>query len=161
MAWINSKIEDLLNYRIEQEEYSGRLYLGMSKWLVKNGYEGASKLFKKWSLEEFEHAGYAYEFLEDMNIQPKVQAILQIDANFSGLRDIMQKAFDHEMMITEQCNELAKACMDESDFVTFTLAGRYTMEQAEELAKTTYWLDRIDAFSGDSSLLIIDKEMGE
>ena len=30
-----------LNYRIEQEEYSSRIYLAMAMWLDDNGYKGA------------------------------------------------------------------------------------------------------------------------
>jgi len=31
---------DILNYRIEQEEYSSRIYHSMAMWLNDNGYMG-------------------------------------------------------------------------------------------------------------------------
>ena len=64
MAWISNNIENLINYRISQEEYSSRLYLAMSNWLQNNGYNGASKLFKKWTDEEMVHANFSYSYLQ-------------------------------------------------------------------------------------------------
>ena len=162
MAWISNNIENLINYRISQEEYSSRLYLAMSKWLQNNGYDGASKLFKKWADEEMVHAGFSYSYLQDVNCIPKVQTVREPDKEFSGLKDIVNKAVEHEMKITEQCNELVKACHEENDYVTLNLALKYTNEQIEEIAKTTYWNDRLEEF-GDSksSLFAIDNEMGE
>lgn len=162
MAWINKSIEDLVNYRIQQEELSSRIYLAMSKWLTKNGYFGASKLFKKWSDEELVHAGFAYTYLEDLNIQPCVPELEKVEENFTSLKEIVQKAFEHEMVVTEQCNELTKAAMSANDFMTMTLGQKYMLEQQEEIAKTTYWNDRILAFGVDkTALLVIDNEMGE
>ena len=63
MAFINKKIEELINYRIVEEEKSARLYLAMSQWLDYNGFAGAAKLWKKYSDEEIEHAAMALEWL--------------------------------------------------------------------------------------------------
>ena len=162
MAWISNNIENLINYRISQEEYSSRLYLAMSNWLQNNGYDGASKLFKKWADEEMVHANFSYSYLQDINCMPKVPAIEAPSMNYSGLKDIMSKALEHELKITEQCNELVKACHTENDYVTLNLGLKYTNEQIEEMAKTTYWNDRLEEF-GDSksSLLAVDNEMSE
>ena len=47
---------DILNYRIEQEEQSSRLYQSMSLWLNDNGFMGAAKAWLKDSEGEMEHA---------------------------------------------------------------------------------------------------------
>ena len=44
---MSEEVEKLLNYRIEQEEQSSRIYLAMSMWLTNTGYLGAGKL---WSI---------------------------------------------------------------------------------------------------------------
>ena len=49
---IPEKIVTLLNYRINQEELSSRLYLAMSEWLEIAGFLGASKLWGSYSDEE-------------------------------------------------------------------------------------------------------------
>ena len=66
---ISEKIIQLLNYRIQQEEFSSRLYLAMSVWLDFKGYFGASKLWKKYSEEEKAHSEWAYKYLLELNIK--------------------------------------------------------------------------------------------
>ena len=44
---LKSEVVDLLNYRIQQEEFSSRLYEQMSLWLDDNGFMNTSKLYKK------------------------------------------------------------------------------------------------------------------
>lgn len=162
MAFISKKIEDLINYRIVEEEKSSRLYLAMSKWLAFNGYNGAAKLWGKYSNEEMVHVGWAYTYLEDLDLLPVVPALEQPEGKFTGLPNICELSNTHELEITRQCNELAKLALEENDFMTLQLAQKYLTEQTEEIGKTTYWLDRLEAF-GDSpeALRLLDNEMGE
>lgn len=161
MAFISKKIESLINYRIVEEEKSSRLYLAMSKWLGFNGYTGAEKLWAKYAGEEMTHAGWAYTYLEDLDLLPIVPALEKPLVSFAGLKDIIEKSYDHEMIITEQCNGLAKAAQAEGDYITLELAQKYLREQSEEISKITHWKDRLDAF-GDSkeALRFLDNEMG-
>ena len=64
-----------LNYRIEQEEYSARIYLSMSMWLNDNGYLNGAKLWKKYSDEEMKHADDARAYLLAMGVQPTTPAL--------------------------------------------------------------------------------------
>jgi len=161
MAFISKKIEDLINFRIAEEEKSSRLYLAMSKWLGYNGYAGAEKLWKKYSDEELAHAEWGYGYLQDLDILPKVPALVAPECSFKGLVEICKASYEHEMLITKQCNELASIAVQENDYMTLQLAQKYLKEQVEEIGKTTYWLDRVDAF-GESpeSLRLLDDEMG-
>lgn len=162
MAFISKNIEELINFRIAQEEYSSRLYLAMSKWLGFNGYSGAEKLWKKYSDEEMSHANWAYNYLEELDILPKVPALDAPPMEFKDLPDICQKSYDHEILVTEQCNELAKKAFEDSDFMTVDLAQKYLREQTEEIGRQTYWLDRLEAFgTSKEALRLLDNEMGE
>ena len=159
---LSDKILKLLDYRIEQEEFSSRLYKSMAIWLDFNGYSGASKLWAKYAGEEMSHAGWVYSYLSDLNIKACVPSLEKPDEDFAGLVDIINKSYEHEVAITNQCQELAKAAMEEGDFLTYGLAQRFVNEQVEEIRKTTYWQDRCEAF-GDSkeALRLLDNEMGE
>ena len=59
-----------LNYRIQQEELSSRIYLAMSLWLSNEGYLGAGALWRKYSNEEMGHADWAREYLLSMGVTP-------------------------------------------------------------------------------------------
>lgn len=162
MAFISKKIEDLINFRIVEEEKSVRLYLAMSKWLRYNGYEGAAKLWQLYSDEEKIHAKKVCEYLEALDIQPKIQAIPEPKQDYESLEQICKLTYDAEMMVTKQCNDLAKVALAENDFMTLALAQWYLTEQTEELGKTIYWLDRIESFgTSKEALRLLDNEMNK
>lgn len=161
MAVISEKMIELLNYRIQQEEASSRLYLSMSLWLDINGFFGAAKTWKKYSEEEKNHADWSYKYLLDLNIKPTIPALEQPEADFKGLPDIIIRSYKHELEITRQCQEFAKEATEDSDFMTFGLAQKFLAEQVEELAKTNSLVDRLKAFGTDKiALRLLDNELG-
>jgi len=162
MVVISKQIIDLLQYRIEQEEQSSRLYLAMSIWLEINGYTGAASLWKKYSEEERTHIDWAIQYLLDLNVLPKIPSLQQPSSTFKGLPNIIALSYEHELQITEQCRILATVAASEKDYMTLEFAQKYLKEQREEIAKTQYWIDRLETF-GDSkeALRLLDIEMGE
>lgn len=161
MAFISKEIEELINFRIVEEEKSNRLYLSMAKWLNYNGYSGASKLWAKYADEELVHSKWGYVYLEELDILPVIPALEAPQLSFESLSQICKDSYDHEILITEQCNDLAKAALSNNDFMTLQFAQKYLTEQAEEIGRQAYWIDRIEAF-GDSkeALRLLDNEMG-
>lgn len=162
MAFISKKIEELINFRIVEEEKSSRLYLAMSKWLHFNGYAGAGALWAKYASEEMDHAQKAYSYLEELDILPTVPALAEPKMEFESLEQICKLSYDHEILVTNQCNTLAKTALAENDFMTLALAQWYLTEQTEEIGRQTYWLDRIQAFgTSKEALRLLDNEMKE
>lgn len=160
MNKLNERLIKLLNYRIEQEEYSSRLYKEMSIWLNYEGYSGASKLWSKYSNEELNHAEWAYNYLLDLDYKPEVPAIKKPECQCSSLQEVIQRSYDHEQKITAQCQALAQEAFAAADFMTLHLAQKYLDEQVEEIAKMVYWLDKLNAFGTSSeSLRLLDNEM--
>lgn len=161
MALISEKIIKLLNYRIQQEENSSRIYKAMSSWLEFNGYTGAAKLWQKYSDEERVHMDWAYQYLLDLNVNPETPELPKPKMEFSGLPQIIALSYQHEVDITNQVKALAKAAQDEGDFLLMPLALKYCGEQVEELAKTQLWLDKLESFGTDKvALRLLDEEMG-
>lgn len=159
--FLSQTIVDLLNYRIEQEEFSSRLYLSMSLWLTNEGYLGAGKLFKKFSDEELLHAEKAKEMLLANGLQPITPALEKPEQDFKSLPKVIEMAFDHEKIITRQCYDLTKAAFKEDNFMVAELGLWYAKEQTEELDKFQNLMDRLEAFGTDPDLLReLDDEMG-
>ncbi len=162
MAVLHDDLIQLLNYRIEQEELSSRIYLSMSLWLNINGYAGAAKLWKSYSEEEQKHSQWAYDYLVDLNILPTVPPLKQPVLEYKGLPEIILSSYKHELDITSQCQIFANKALAIGDHMTLELAHRYLKEQVEELAKTNYWVDRLKAFGTDKiALRLLDDEMGK
>jgi ferritin len=152
----------LLNFRIQQEELSSRVYLSMSMWLNNKGYFGAAKLWKKYSDEELKHADIARNYLLSFGVQPITPALSAPSNSYDGLPDIVKQSYNHEIIISKQCKELAAKALKEGDFMLYELALAYLKEQVEEHDKMQNWMDRLDTFGTDSILLReLDEEMGE
>lgn len=159
---ISDKLKSLLNYRIEQEELSSRIYLAMSMWLTDNGYLGAGKLWRKYSEEEAAHAEKARDMLLSFGIQPDTPQLTKPEQTFKGLPEIIHKSYEHEMDITRQCQDLTKAGMLEGNFMVMELGLWYSKEQVEELGKLQDFIDRLEAFGEDKmALRFLDNEMAE
>lgn len=162
MAIISENIKGVLNYRIEQEEASSRLYKSMSIWLNYNGFLGSAKLWDKYSQEELVHSQWAYNYLLDLNIKPTVPGLSLPQAYFKGLPEIIALSFQHELKITEQCKELVKQAQSEGDFMAMELGLRYCKEQVEELGKFQNLLDQLESFGSDKTALrLLDNFISE
>lgn len=151
-----------LTYRIQQEELSSRLYHQMSLYLNDKGYINSAKLWQKYADEEMNHAGWAKEFLLDNGVKPELEDLDAPICDFNGLPDIIQKSFDHEISITEQCNELAQKALARNEFMLFALAQKYCAEQQEELGKLQTALDLLETFGTEKhTLLLLDSHINE
>lgn len=152
----------LLNLRIKNEELSSRIYLQMSNELNFYGYAGAAKLWKKYSDEEKAHAEKVYEFLLDNDHLPETPALEKVKTYDGNFIEIIKASYLHEQQITKECSDLYVNALKVGDILTVGLAQWFVNEQVEELAKSKYWLDRLEAF-GDSkeALRFLDNEMGK
>lgn len=152
---------DILNFRIEQEEYSSRLYQAMSLWLNNNGYMGAAKVWQADADGEMVHAGWAKTFLLDMGVNPKTPALKEPPQVFGGLPDIIKQSFAHEVLVTKQCNDLASHAMKYANHLLYQLGIKYMQEQQEELGKVQTLVDKLEAFGEDKlAMRFLDNELG-
>ena len=157
---ISDRIKELLNYRIQREELSSRIYLAMSIWLEDKAYLNSAKLWKKNADEELTHAQWAREYLLSLNLLPETRPLEEVQNEFESLGDIIRKSLEHEILITQECSELAKACMEEGDFLCFSLAQKYIAEQKEELQKSYDLLNLLDSYGEDKlSLALLDSSL--
>jgi len=132
----------------------------MSLWLDDNGYVGAAKRWKEDAEGEMAHAGWAKAYLLDMGVQPTLPALPKPEQSFAGLPDIIRKSYDHEIMVTNQCNDLGKEAMKTADHLLYQLANRFLQEQQEELGKLQTLLDKLAAFGEDKiAMRLLDNEL--
>lgn len=153
MENLNSKIVDLLNYRIQQEEMSVRIYLQMANELNYHGYFGAAKLWKKYSDEEKIHAEKVYNFLLDLDYLPETPALEQPKTYNGDFIEIIKASYLHEQEVTRQCEELYLESMKQNCVKGMGLAQWFVNEQVEELQKTKAHLDFLDAFGTEKVIL--------
>lgn len=150
---ISDNLISFLNYRIQQEEASSRLYLSMSLWLNNNGFPYAAKLWHKYSQEELVHADWAREYLLSLGVQPGTATLESPGDTYSGLVDIIHKSFDHEIVVTTECKQLADQAWKEMDHMLYQLTQQYLKEQVEEHDKMQNHIDQLAAFGEDKIAL--------
>jgi ferritin len=150
---------DLLNFRINEEEKSWRLYEDMYLWLEDNGYVNAAILWREYAMEELTHADWAKKYLLGLGVKPELLPMPAVNGNYS-FPSIIKDSYDHEMTITKQCQELAKYALGKGDFMLLELAQQYLKEQHEELSRQQNWVDQLEAFGSDNiALRLLDAAM--
>ena len=121
-SMLSDNIINLLNFRINEEEKSSRIYLAMHLWLEDKGYFNSSKLWKKYSEEELVHAKKASDFLLAFGIMPDILPIQSVDVDYKSLVDIIKQSFEHETEVSRQCEELYKAAVEDGNPMVIELA---------------------------------------
>ena len=158
MKFINKDTIDLLNYRIQQEQYSSKIYEQMYLFLQNESYINSAKVWKKFAEEELEHAELAKEYLMSFNIMPELMVIEEPINDFKDLADIIQKTYDHEVIVTQQCLDLTNKAMELKDWTLFALGQKYNEIQRIEMDEVNTLMD-IAKMTTDK--LILDKYIGE
>jgi len=154
---LNKKIIDALNYRIQKEEESSRIYEQFALWLDNKGFKNFAALYYKYASEELGHAKFAKDHLLAYGVEPTLTKLAEPDYEFNSLKDILELTLEHEQEITRQCNELTKLAAGLDDFPTMTLGLKYCAEQVEELDKAQTFVDQIETF-GDSKEAMLTLE---
>ena len=153
---------ELLQFRIQQEELSSRIYEQMSLCLEDKAFFGAAKLWKKYSEEELNHAQFAKDYLLSFNIKPELRKLDAPVYEYSCLCDIIEATLEHEQLITDQCNELAEKAHELKDYNLVTLALKYCSEQIEEMNKSNNLVNLLETFGRDKiALKLLDEQLGD
>lgn len=155
---LKQSVIDTLNYRIQKEEESARLYEQISLWFNDNGYRNLAKLYEKYACEEKSHAGWAKSYLLDFGETPRLFQLEKPALEYSSCKEIFEVTLDHELEILRQCEELAIMAQKESNHNLYSLALKYCNEQSEEIGKAIDLLD-IEALTSDK--LVLDSYVGE
>lgn len=151
-----------LNFRIEKEELSSRLYLTMAMWLNNNGYPGAYNLWNRYSKEELIHADWARTYLLSFGVQPLTPKLEQLQQTYTGLPQIIQLSFDHEIEVSQEIKQMANMALSKADHILYDLCLNYLREQVEEHNKTQNWVDQLHSFGTDKTALrLLDHAMNK
>ena len=153
----NSTIE-IMEFRIQQEELSARIYEQMKLWFEDKGYLNFAKLYDKYVEDEKTHAGWAKSFLLDYGYTPRLKSLSAPFNDYTCCSEILEATLEHELVVTKQCEELFAYATDKKLPVLMALGLKYCTEQQEEIGKSMTILD-ISKLTSD--LLALDGYIGE
>ena len=158
---LSEKLLKKLNDQVTLEFFSSNLYLQMSAWCDHKGLSGSAKFLRAHAQEEMAHMQKIFDYIQDTGALAIIEQIEKPTANFKDVKDVFERTYKHEKMITTQINEIVDAALTEKDYSTFNFLQWYVSEQHEEEKLFKSILDKFEIIGTDGrGLFMIDKEIG-
>jgi ferritin len=129
---LSEEIENLLNEQMKVEAHSSAVYLAMSSWCNRNGFDGSAGYFLKQSGEEREHMLKLFNYVNDLGGRAVSPEITNIPQDYDSFRSVFEIALEQEIFVTQQFNRMADSCLKAKDFMTFQFIQWFLKEQIEE-----------------------------
>ncbi|TPE43550.1 ferritin [Pontibacter mangrovi] len=129
---LSETIEQILNDQIKMEAEASAMYLAMSSWCDRNGFDCSAGYFKKQADEEREHMLRLFKYVSDMGGRAVSPSVTNIQVEFDSFRNVFEQALQQEISVTQSFNRMADKCQKEKDYVTFTFLQWFLTEQIEE-----------------------------
>lgn len=157
---LKPKMEKMLNEQINKEFYASYLYLDMAAKCSEMGRPGFAKWFKLQAKEEIEHAMKIYSYIHEQGGNVKLDAIDKPNVGESAIKDLFEKALEHEKYVTKSINELMDEAVKSNDYATQIFLQWFIMEQLEEESSVQEIIDSLNNM-GDSKagLYVIGRKL--
>ena len=158
---LSEKLLKKLNDQVTLEFFSSNLYLQMSAWCEHKGLNGSARFLKTHANEEMAHMHKIFDYIQDTGSLAIIEQIEKPISNFKDVKDVFERTYKHEKMITAQINEIVDLALTEKDYSTFNFLQWYVAEQHEEEKLFKSILDKFEIIGLDGrGLFMIDREIG-
>ena len=159
---LSSNVIKLLNDQMNLELYSSNLYLQMSAWCEKEGFEGAAKFLSDHAAEEMQHMRKLFMYLHETGALAVMGEVAAPPHEFDSLKEVLELTYQHEKLITSKINELVSKTFEEKDYSSFNFLQWYVAEQHEEEKLFSGILDKLNILGNDGkALFFVDKELAK
>lgn len=157
---ITEKLEKAFNDQITAELWSSNLYLQMSFYLAKEGWDGFAHWMQKQSEEERGHALEMAAYLTKRGGEAKVNMIDVVPSGWGTVLEVFEHVYKHECHVSELIDSLVDVASAEKDKASQDFLWGFVREQVEEEATAASIVDKIRK-AGESGLLFLDAELGK
>lgn len=158
---LTEKLYDAMNTQMMLEFTSSNLYKSMSSWCQVQGFSGSARFLNDHAREEMAHMEKLFKYINETGRQAIIGAVEAPRSNFMTLREVFEKTFEHEQLISKKIFELADLSLELKDFSTFSFLQWYTAEQHEEEVLFKGILEKFDIIGEEGrGLFMIDREIG-
>ena len=157
---LNKNVEKKLIEQIEKEGYSSNLYLAMASWAESNGFEGIAGWMYAQSDEERTHMLKIVKYVNERGGHALIGGLDEPPVDFSGIKALFEKVYEHEQMITASINDIVDVCLTEKDFTTHSWLQWFVNEQIEEEASVSAILDKLKLLGDqNNNLYLFDRDI--
>ncbi len=123
-----------LNAQIGKELHSSHLYLSMAAYFESVNYSGFAHYMKVQALEERAHAMKIFEYVVQRSGTVELGGIEAPHNDWTSVVDALEKAYNHELFISNSIHELVHLARQEKDLPTENFLAWFVSEQVEEEA---------------------------
>ena len=125
---ITENLQKAINDQITAELWSSNLYLQMSFYMEKEGWDGAAHWLAKQSEEEKEHAMDMAHYLIKRGGTAKVSMIDVVPEGWGDYAEVFKNVYDHECHVSELINSLVDVASAEKDKATQDFLWNYVRD---------------------------------
>jgi len=159
---ISKRMAERINEQINREMYSAYLYLAMAARMSEAGYKGVGHWFTIQYHEEMFHAMKFANYLQDQGAAVELKAIAKPEFKESGVKELFQRALEHEKGVTKSIAEIMALAGEEKDYATQTLAQWFVNEQVEEEKNASEILQTVDLMGNSpQGIFMLNIELGK
>ncbi|NQT23109.1 MAG: ferritin [Candidatus Omnitrophica bacterium] len=159
---IGKKVLDALNRQINREIYSAYFYLGMAAYADSIGMKGIASWFRMQWKEELFHADKMFNYINDRGNRVMLGAIEEPPQDFSSVRDLFERTYEHEKKVTKLIHNLVDLAKSEKDTESESFLQWFVNEQREEEATPRGILERVKKSEKDvKAMSQIDGELAK
>jgi len=157
---LSKKLQDAINEQINIEMWSANLYLSMSVFFAKKGFNGFAAWMKAQSKEELGHAYSMMDYVIKREGTVIVGMINVVPTGWGTPLDVFESVFKHEVHISGLIDKLVDIAAGEKDKASQDFLWGFVREQVEEEATAKEIVDHIK-LTGDNGIFYIDAKLGQ
>ena len=132
-----------LNKQLNFEFYTSNVYLQMSAWAAKEGFDGCASFLAEHSREELQHMYKVFNYINNRDNCAQITEIPAPKSDFQNIVELFNELYDQELEATKEINDLAALAFKEGDLTTFNFLQWFITEQMEEESLIRHILDKI------------------
>ena len=140
--------------------WSSNLYLSMSFYFAKEGYEGFAHWMRVQSQEELDHALQLADYVIKRGGAAKVDKVDVVPTGWGSPLEVFEAVYSHECHVSELIDKLVDVASSERDKASQDFLWGFVREQVEEEATAQGIVDKI-RLAGNAGLYHIDAELGK
>ena len=156
---ISEKLQNALNEQITAEMWSANLYLSMSFYFEREGFNGFAHWMKKQSQEEMEHAYAMAHYVMERGGGAKVNKIDVVPDGWGTPLEVFEHVYRHECHVSKLIDGLLELAQAEKDYATQNFLWGFVKEQVEEEATAQGIVDKLKK-AGENGIFYVDAQLG-
>jgi ferritin len=157
---LDQAVVNLMLPRLEDELNAFYFYRAASNWCQGVGFFKAGEFFANESNDELEHAKKIEKYLVDWNVDPALPSIPKPPIKFTGLLDVIEKAYRIEYELYEAYEDTSMALFN-MDLCVFDFFQEFRTLQKNAVAEYSDKLNMLEGVTpaGKLEMLLLEKKL--